>query len=134
MYDIGYTTGVFDLFHIGHLNLLKAAAGLCDKLIVGVTTDEVAYLHKGRFPVIPYEQRIEIIKSLDCVASAIPQNCTDKMDALSKLHFDVVFVGDDWKGNETWECYELNGLNVMYLPYTEDISTTRIIDYIKASK
>ena len=96
---LGYTTGVFDLFHIGHLNMLKNAKGMCDKLIVGVTTDElVSYKHKKA--VIPFEERIEIVRNIECVDVAIPQNSMDKFEAWKKLKFDVMFVGDDWYASE----------------------------------
>ena len=95
---VGYTCGVYDLFHIGHLNLLKNAKGLCDKLIVGVSTDElVAYKHKKA--VIPFEERLEIIRNIKCVDAAIPQDDLDKFKAWEKLRFDILFVGDDWYGD-----------------------------------
>ena len=91
---IGYTSGVYDLFHIGHLNLLKNAKGLCDKLIVGVTVDSlVEYKHKRS--VIPFEERIEIVRNIKCVDAAIPQEDLDKFKMWEKLHFDILFVGDD---------------------------------------
>ena len=116
---IGYTTGVYDLFHIGHLNLLKNAKGLCDKLIVGVTVDElVAY--KNKKSVIPFEERIEIVRSIKYVDAAIPQ----------KLHFDVLFVGDDWYNSERWQELEKNfkqvGVRIVYFPYTKGTSSTLI--------
>ena len=88
---VGYTTGVFDLFHIGHLNMLKNAKAMCDKLIVGVTTDElVSYKHKHAM--IPFEERIEIVRNIKCVDVAIPQISMDKFEAWKKLHFDIMFV------------------------------------------
>lgn len=126
---LGYTTGVFDLFHIGHLNMLKNAKGMCDKLIVGVTTDElVSYKHKKA--VIPFEERIEIVRSIECVDVAIPQRSMDKFEAWKKLKFDVMFVGDDWYATEKWEEYEKQfaevGVKIIYFPYTQGTSSTLI--------
>ena len=92
---VGYTTGVYDLFHIGHLNLLKNARGLCDKLIVGVSTDTLVG-YKGKRPIIPFEDRIEIVRNIKWVDAAIPQESLDKFAAWEKLKFDIMFVGDDW--------------------------------------
>jgi len=126
---LGYTTGVFDLFHIGHLNMLKNAKGMCDKLIVGVTTDElVSYKHKKA--VIPFEERIEIVRNIECVDVAIPQHSMDKFEAWKKLKFDVMFVGDDWYASEKWEEYERQfaevGVKIIYFPYTKGTSSTLI--------
>src|SRR5580698_4347060 len=104
--DIGYTTGVYDLFHIGHLNLLRNARMMCDKLIVGVTVDEIIPGNKGKRAVIPFEERLEIIKGIRYVDAAIPQFSTDKFDAWEKLKFDVLFVGDDWYKHEKWQTLE----------------------------
>ena len=128
---IGYTTGVYDLFHIGHLNLLKNAKGLCDKLIVGVTVDElVAY--KQKKAVIPFEERIEIVRNIKCVDVAIPQNTIDKFEAWKKLHYDVLFVGDDWYATSSWEKMEEElkqvGVRIIYFPYTKTTSSTVIRD------
>lgn len=126
---IGYATGVFDLFHVGHLNMLKNAKNMCDKLIVGVTVDElVAYKHKKS--VIPFEERIEIVRSIEYVDVAIPQTTMNKFDAWQKLRFDVMFVGDDWYGSEKWEKYEKQfnevGVKIIYFPYTKGTSSTLI--------
>lgn len=126
---IGYTTGVYDLFHIGHLNLLKNAKGLCDKLVVGVTVDElVAY--KGKQAVIPFEDRIEIVRSCKYVDAAIPQYDMDKLAACKKLGAKVLFVGDDWYATEKWQEYEKQfaeeGIKIVYFPYTRGISSTQI--------
>lgn len=131
---LGYTTGVFDLFHIGHLNMLKNAKGMCDKLIVGVTTDElVSYKHKKA--VIPFEERIEIVRSIECVDVAIPQRSMDKFEAWKKLKFDVMFVGDDWYASEKWEEYERQfaevGVKIIYFPYTQGTSSTLINEVLK---
>lgn len=126
---IGYTTGVYDLFHVGHLNLLRNARSLCDKLIVGVTSDElVAY--KAKRSVIPFEERIEIVRSCKYVDMAIPQLTLDKFEAWEKLKFEVLFVGDDWFNQERWKITEkqLNevGVKIIYFPYTKGTSSTLI--------
>jgi glycerol-3-phosphate cytidylyltransferase len=126
---IGYTTGVYDLFHIGHLNLLKSARGLCDRLVVGVTTDAlVAY--KNKTPVIPFDERIEIVRCVKYVDVAIPQDNIDKFEAWKKLRFDVLFVGDDWFNQPTWKEMETKfaevGVRVVYFPYTKGTSSTLI--------
>ena len=131
---IGYTTGVYDLFHIGHLNLLKNAKGLCDKLIVGVTTDELVQ-YKGKKPVIPYVDRAEIVRSIKYVDAVVAQENVDKLTMCKKLKANILFVGDDWYQTEKWEQYEkeLNheGIKIIYFPYTKGISTTQITKALK---
>lgn len=126
---IGYTTGVFDLFHIGHLNLLKNAKGLCDKLVVGVTVDELVS-YKGKRAVIPFSERIEIVRSIQYVDAAVPQYDMDKLEACKKLDASILFVGDDWFGTEKWQDYEKkfdrNGIKIIYFPYTKGVSSTLI--------
>lgn len=131
---IGYTSGVYDLFHIGHLNLLKNAKGLCDKLIVGVSTDKlVEYKHKH--PVIPFEERIEIVRSCKFVDAAIPQEELDKYKMWEKLHFDVLFVGDDWYNTPSWkemqEKFDKVSVRVVYFPYTKGTSSTLLNETLK---
>jgi len=131
---IGYTTGVFDLFHVGHLNLLKNAKGMCDKLIVGVTVDElVAY--KNKKAVIPFEERMEIVRSIRFVDAAIPQRNMNKFEALERLKFDVMFVGDDWSDSSKWRKYEEQfrnvGVRIVYFPYTKGTSSTLINEALK---
>tara|TARA_Y100001970_G_scaffold181548_1_gene220938 strand:- start:51 stop:476 length:426 start_codon:yes stop_codon:yes gene_type:complete len=131
---IGYTTGVFDLFHIGHLNLLRNAKSLCDKLIVGVTTDKlVAY--KNKKAVIPYEERMEIVRSITYVDAVIAQDSFDKFIMWEKLKFDIMFVGDDWYDTEKWKIYEeqfkKQGVKIVYFPYTKGTSSTLINDVLK---
>lgn len=126
---IGYTTGVYDLFHIGHLNLLKNAKGMCDYLVVGVTVDDlVAY--KGKQALIPFEDRIEIIRSCKYVDAAVPQYDMDKLTACKKLGATILFVGDDWYGTDKWKEYERKfneeGIRIVYFPYTKGISSTKI--------
>ena len=104
-YIIGYTTGVYDLFHIGHLNLFKNAKGMCDKLIVGVTVDELVS-YKGKQAMIPFEDRIEIVRSCKYVDAAVPQYDMDKLTACKKLGATYLFVGDDWYGTDKWKQYE----------------------------
>ena len=132
---IGYTTGVYDLFHIGHLNLLKNAKGMCDKLIVGVTVDAlVAY--KGKQAMIPFEDRIEIVRSIKYVDAAVPQYDMDKLTACKKLGAQFLFVGDDWYGTEKWQQYEQEfaeaGIKIVYFPYTKGISSTKINEALNA--
>ena len=126
---IGYTTGVYDLFHIGHLNLFKNAKGLCDKLIVGVTVDELVS-YKGKQAMIPFEDRIELVRSCKYVDAAVPQYDMDKITACKKLGATILFVGDDWYGTEKWQEYERQftseGIRIIYFPYTKGISSTRI--------
>ncbi|MCR5675541.1 MAG: adenylyltransferase/cytidyltransferase family protein [Lachnospiraceae bacterium] len=124
---IGYTSGVFDLFHIGHLNLLKNAKGMCDRLIVGVTVDELV-LYKGKHAVIPFEERIEIVRSIKYVDAAVPQYNMNKLEACQKLKANVLFVGDDWYGTDKWQEYERElkekNIDVVYFPYTKGVSST----------
>ncbi len=126
---VGYTAGVFDLFHIGHLNLLKNAKGMCDKLIVGVTVDELV-LYKNKRAVIPFSERIEIVRSISYVDAAIPQEDMDKIKMCKKLKASLLFVGDDWYMTDKWNRYEeeckSNGIQVVYFPYTKGISSTLI--------
>ncbi len=128
---IGYTTGVYDLFHIGHLNLLKNAKGLCDKLIVGVTVDKLVE-YKNKRSVIPFEERIEIVRNIKYVDAAIPQEELDKFKMWEKLHFDVLFVGDDWFNAPSWKEMEAKfsevGVRVVYFPYTKGTSSTILND------
>ena len=132
---IGYTAGVYDLFHIGHLNLLKNAKGMCDKLVVGVTVDElVAY--KGKKSMIPFEDRIEIVRSCKYVDAAVPQYDMNKLEACKKLGASYLFVGDDWYGTEKWQNYEKEfakfGIKIVYFPYTKNISSTQITKALNA--
>jgi glycerol-3-phosphate cytidylyltransferase len=124
---IGYTTGVFDLFHVGHLNLLRNAKSLCDKLIVGVSSDELVS-YKNKKAVIPFEERIEIIRSIKYVDMAVQQVDMDKLDAHSRYKFDIMFVGDDWYKTEKWKKYDDmlsdRGVRIVYFPYTKGTSST----------
>lgn len=134
---IGYTAGVYDLFHIGHLNLLKNAKGMCDKLIVGVTTDDLVS-YKGKHAMIPFEDRIEIVRSIKYVDAAVPQYDMDKLTACKKLGASILFVGDDWYGTEKWQQYEKEfekaGIRIVYFPYTKGVSSTRITQALQDSR
>ena len=131
-YKIGYTTGVYDMFHIGHLNVIKRAKEQCDYLIVGVTTDELCFKRKKKYPIICENDRIAIVKELRCVDQVVLQESMDKLEAVKKYHVDAVFVGSDWKGTEAWNQYEkefaAEGCAVVYLDHTEGISSTILRD------
>ena len=134
MMIIGYTAGVYDLFHIGHLNLLKNAKGMCDKLVVGVTVDELV-TYKGKKAMIPFEDRIEIIRSIKYVDAAVPQYDMDKLTTCKKIGANVLFVGDDWYATEKWQDYEkifaAESIKIVYFPYTKGISSTQITKALK---
>ena len=126
---IGYTSGVYDLFHVGHLNMLRNAKSLCDKLIVGVTTDElVAY--KNKKAVIPFHERIEIVRNIKCVDAVVPQEDMNKIKQWEKLKFDVIFVGDDWYNTDKWKEFEAEfkevGVQIVFFPYTKGVSSTKL--------
>ena len=126
---IGYTTGVFDLFHVGHVNLLRNAKSMCDRLIVGVTIDDLV-TYKNKKVVIPFEERIEIIRSSKYVDLAVPQNSLDKIDAYYRYKFNIMFVGDDWYKNDKWKeidkQFDSLSVRVIYFPYTKSTSSTLI--------
>lgn len=127
---IGYTTGVFDLFHVGHLNILKQAKKHCDYLIVGVTTDEEVKRVKKKIPIIPYNERAEIVEAIKYVDEVVPEDNTDKLIATENIIFNRIFKGDDWKGTEKWNMYEKafkeKGIEVVYFPYTKGTSSTHL--------
>lgn len=137
-YKIGYTCGVFDLFHIGHLNLLERCKEYCDVLIVGVCDDDYVRNIKGKEPVYSQEDRVRILNALKVVDKAETvtiEETENKMLALEKFKFDVLFSGDDWKGSERYKItekqFEQYGASIEYLPYTTGISTTQIKEKIK---
>lgn len=135
-YRIGYTTGVFDLFHIGHLNILKRAKEQCDYLIVGVSTDELVRQYKNKTPVIPFEERKAIVEAIKYVDEVVPQESRDKIEAFNKYQFDVIFVGDDWKGSKVFDevdeyMHKHGGRGVEYIPYTKNTSSTILKDTLK---
>lgn len=134
-YKIGYTTGVFDLFHIGHLNILKRAKEMCEYLIVGVSTDELVQEYKDKTPIIPYEERCKIVEAIRYVDKVVPQENRDKISAFNEHKFDVIFVGDDWKGSKVFEEVDAymksNGASgVCYIPYTQNVSSTILKDVL----
>lgn len=127
-YKIGYTQGVFDMFHIGHLNLLKHAKEYCEYLIVGVNSDELVVSYKHKTPVINEKERAEIVRNIKCVDEVVIANTLDKKKALEFYNFDVIFIGDDWKGNPRWAQTKIDlakyGVDLVYLPHTNGISST----------
>lgn len=127
-YKIGYTTGVFDMFHIGHLNIIKRAKEQCEYLVVGVTTDELCEKRKNKRPIICQEDRVAIVESIKYVDRVVLQNDMDKVKAVQQYNADAVFVGSDWKGTPAWNSYEAEfakvGCNVVYLDHTDGISST----------
>ena len=132
---IGYTSGVFDLFHIGHVNILRNAKALCDKLIVGVTTDELVS-YKFKRAVIPFEERVYVVRSCRYVDMVVAQASMDKREAWERYKFDVLIVGDDWFQNDRWIELEIEfselGVKIVYLPYTQGTSSTLINDTIES--
>jgi glycerol-3-phosphate cytidylyltransferase len=126
---LGYTTGVYDLFHIGHVNVLRNAKSLCDRLVVGVTVDELV-LYKNKRAVVPFDERIEIVRACRYVDLAVPQASMDKLDAWQRYKFNVMFVGDDWYQNERWKALDAQfgelGVRIVYFPYTKTTSSTLI--------
>lgn len=127
-YKVGYTTGVYDMFHIGHLNILAGAKEMCEVLIVGVTTDELCYSRKGKYPIICEEDRVKIVSAMRYVDRVVPQTDMNKLAAVKTLGCDAVFVGSDWKGTAAWDKYEEDlaqvGCDVVYLDHTDGISST----------
>ena len=127
---IGYTTGVYDLFHVGHLNILKRAKEKCDYLIVGVSTDELVQAEKHKKPLIPFDDRVRIVEAIRYVDMVVPQFNKNKLEAYEKYHFDKMFVGSDWQGTDAWQRYEDQfaplGVEIIYLPHTDGISTSRL--------
>lgn len=132
---VGYTTGVFDLFHIGHLNVIKRAKEQCDYLIVGVSTDSLVESYKHHRPVIPFEERVAIIEALKYVDEVVPQESMDKYGAWEKYHFNKIFHGDDWKNTDLYktmkEKLESVGVESVYFPYTKNTSSTLISSVLK---
>ena len=125
---IGYTTGVFDMFHIGHLNIIRRAKEQCDYLIVGVTTDELCFKRKQKYPIINEKERMAIVEAIRYVDKVVPQADMDKIRPVKEYGVNVVFVGSDWKGSEAWNNYEKEfakeECSVVYLSHTDGISST----------
>lgn len=130
MYKLGYTQGVFDMFHIGHLNLINHAKQQCEHLIVGVNSDALVEAYKHKTPVIPETNRKAIVENLKAVDRCIIVSTLDKAALYQILKFDAVFIGDDWRGNARWKKTEIDlanyGVDVVYLPYTHAISSTQL--------
>lgn len=129
---IGYTTGVYDMFHIGHLNVIRRAKEQCDYLIVGVSTDELVQKDKNKTPIIPYEERAAIVSAIRYVDQVVPQVDKNKYGAWEKYHFNKMFVGSDWKGTDAWNEFEKQfapvGVEIVYLDHTDGISSTILRD------
>jgi len=127
---LGYAPGAYDMFHIGHLNILKRASLECDRLIVGVVSDEVVFKAKGKSPIVPFEERLEIVRSIRYVDDAVPDLHVDKFDSWRDLRFDVLFKGDDWRGTERGKKLEGQlgevGARIVYFPYTIHTSSTAL--------
>lgn len=125
---IGYAPGAYDMFHVGHLNILKRARQECDHLIAGVVTDDIVYKAKAKAPVVPFEERLEIVRSVRYVDDAVPDHYTDKFQMWQHLHYDVLFKGDDWRGTQRAELLEKQlsevGAEIVYFPYTMHTSST----------
>ena len=132
---IGYTTGVFDMFHVGHLNLLARAREQCDRLIVGVSTDDVVLDYKGHAPIVPFAERVAIVKAIRYVDEVVPQTSMDKFAAWEKLHFNRLFHGNDWKGSAMYNEVEAKlkavGVEVVYFPYTQGTSSTLLAERLR---
>ena len=128
----GYTQGAFDMFHVGHLNLLKRAREKCDELIVGVNTDELVQEYKGKKTVIPLDERMAIVDAIKCVDRVVPADTLDKEEMYRRIGFDQIYIGSDWKGskrwNETERCMAKYGVEVVYIQHTDGISSSIIRD------
>lgn len=127
-YKRGYTTGVYDMFHIGHLNILSRAKEQCEELVVGVTTDALCMSRKNKPPIIGENERAAIVAAIRYVDRVVFQNDMDKVKAVKEYGCDVVFVGSDWQGTPQWDAYEKAfaevGCDVVYLSHTDGISST----------
>ena len=134
---VGYTVGCFDLFHAGHLNFLQKASNLCDKLIVGITTDEVSFAIKQRMPIIPELDRLNIVQNIKGVSVAVIVDNDDKYREWEKYRYDLLIVGDDHRGEAVWTSWEsklaIKGVKVIYIPYTKGVSTSALIQRIKGN-
>lgn len=135
-YKIGYTTGVYDLFHVGHLNILRKAKEQCEYLVVGVSTDKLVESYKGKTPIIPFGERIEIVKAIKYVDQVIPQTTMDKIQAWKGLHFNVMFHGSDWQGSDMYNKIEEGlrtvGVDTVYIPHTEGTSSTYLSEILQS--
>ena len=133
---IGYTTGVFDMFHVGHLNILRQAKENCDYLIVGVSSDELVESYKNKTPIIPFEHRKEIVESIKYVDEVVVQSHRDKMKSFYEIGFDIMFVGSDWKNTVLFNALEkelrISNVRIHYFEYTEGISSSRLKKILEA--
>ena len=136
-YKIGYTTGVFDLFHIGHLNIIRQAKEQCDYLIVGVSTDDLVEKYKHKKPIIPYDERAAIVAAIRYVDEVVPQKTMDKLEAWKRLGFEVMFHGDDWKGSKMYDevqkKFSEHGVDLVFLKHTDGTSTTLIEEKVRGA-
>jgi glycerol-3-phosphate cytidylyltransferase len=127
---VGYVPGAWDMFHVGHLNILVRAREHCDRLVVGVVTDEALAVVKGRLPVVPLNERIEVVSSFDFVDEVTTDFSSNKLEVWHRLHFDVLFKGDDWRGTPKGDKLEADmasvGVSVHYFPYTVHTSSTKL--------
>lgn len=137
-YKIGYTTGTFDMFHVGHLNTLKKSKELCDYLIVGVSSDELVKKYKNKLPIIPLKDRMAIVEAIKYVDKVVIQDNLDKYDAYLKYNYDVLFHGDDWKESDLYKGIEKKlsevGVDVIYFPCIPLVSTSYILNKIREKK
>ncbi len=133
-YKVGYTAGVYDLFHIGHLNVLRNAKEQCEYLIVGVSTDELVEKEKNKTPIIPFEERVKIVEAIKYVDKVVSQENKNKIEAYEKYKFDAMFVGSDWQGTPQWKKFEEEfkplGVNIVYLPHTDGTSSTLLTEVL----
>ncbi len=132
---VGYTTGVFDMFHIGHLEIFRKAKEHCDYLIVGVSTDALVESYKNKKPIIPFQDRSEIVRSIKFVDQVVTQSHRDKFRQFEEIKYDILFVGDDWKGSEIFNKLEIalkqNDAEIIYFEYTKDVSSTKFRSILK---
>lgn len=133
-YKIGYTTGVFDMFHIGHLNIIRRAKEQCDYLIVGVSTDELVRTYKNKTPIVCFEERKAIVEAIRYVDKVVPQTSMDKLAAWHELHYDALFHGTDWKNsamyNKIIDDLAKVGAEVVFIQHTEGVSSTLLSDVL----
>lgn len=132
----GYAPGIYDLFHVGHLNIFREARAFCDRLVVGVLSDEMAQRTKGTIPVIPQDERLDIVQSIRFVDEAVLEDVPHKLEMWERLRFDVVIKGDDWRGTDKGDKLEADfaavGVDVAYLPYTQRTSSTMLRAVLQA--
>ena len=129
-YKIGYTQGTYDMFHIGHLNLLRQAKDRCEKLIVGINSDVLVQKYKNKTPVVNEHDRMEIVKEMKCVDDVVLCETLKKSEMWEKIHFEAIFIGNDWKGNARWAQTEKDleplGAEVVYLKHTDGVSSSML--------